>query len=289
MKERIPGPASIRKLLQQAAQRVNTGDTSRLDAELLLARVLACSRTHLYAHPEYELSPDEQLAFIDLLRRRSAGEPVAYLLGSRSFWTFDLMVNSDVLIPRPETELLVELAMMRPGLPENAVVADLGTGSGAIALALASENASWHLVASDRIIEALRVARHNAGTLGLDNISFVQGDWCQPWAKGIFDMIVSNPPYIAEEDPHLQQGDLRFEPVSALVAATAGLADLATLCREAVHGLKPDAWLLLEHGYGQGSDVRRLLQENGYREIATHKDLAGHDRVTLGQRPGHGQ
>ncbi|MDT8427502.1 MAG: peptide chain release factor N(5)-glutamine methyltransferase [Pseudomonadales bacterium] len=270
-------------LLRQASQRIDGGDTGRLDAELLLAKVLACSRTHLYAHPERLLNPAEQLAFAALLERRIAGEPVAYLLGTRPFWTFDLLVNRDVLIPRPETELLVELAMALPDLPPRALVADLGTGSGAIALALASENADWHLVASDRSAKALQVARHNAGKLGLDNISFVQADWCQPWAGQAFDMLVSNPPYVETGDPHLQQGDLRFEPMSALVAPVAGLADLTTLCRQAGACLKPGAWLLLEHGFGQGADVRGLLQENGYGEVATHRDLGGNERVTLGQ------
>jgi release factor glutamine methyltransferase len=215
---------------------------------------------------------------------------VAYLIGSRGFWTLDLTVTPAVLIPRPETELLIELALERgriisdrqPGKP--VTVADLGTGSGAIALALASEHRQWQVYATDRSAQALVVARANAARLQLEQVHFAQGDWCAALPAGMcFDMIVSNPPYIADDDPHLGQGDLRFEPRSALVADVRGLADLEAICQQSRSWLCEGGCLLLEHGHEQGHQVRALLTSRGFDDVHSRRDLAGHERVTLGR------
>jgi release factor glutamine methyltransferase len=261
--------------------------SARLEAELLLAMVLQKPRSFLYSHPEYVLTSAQQSAYDGLIKRRVAGEPVAYITGTRGFWTLDLQVTSAVLIPRPETELLVELALACGELPgDDAQIADLGTGSGAIALALASERPHWQVFATDRSAAALQVAAGNATRLGLHNVVFCQGNWCDALPAGLsLDMMVSNPPYVEAGDPHLQQSDLRFEPSSALVASEHGLSDLAILCEQAVQRLKPGAWLLLEHGKDQGESVRGLLKAQDFRQIRTERDLSGHDRVSLACRP----
>ncbi len=293
---REPVTVSIHQALTQATRVLVASGTARLDAEVLLACVLGKARSYLFSRPETELSDEHSAAFAALVTRRAAGEPVAYLTGMRGFWTLDLKVTSAVLIPRPETELLVELALMlaqrvgdgRPDAP--LVVADLGTGSGAIALALASERPHWQIHASDRSEQALDVARHNAGRLGLESVNFVQGDWCDALPAGVgFDMIVSNPPYIAGEDPHLARGDLVFEPRSALVADERGLRDLATICRQSGLWLRDGGYLLLEHGYEQAADVRTLLTSAGFENVRSERDLAGHERVTLGRRATSGE
>ena len=287
---------SIRQALHEATATLVASDSARLDAELLLACVLGVDRSFLFSRPEASLSDEQSRAFAVLVARRAAGEPVAYLVGSRGFWTLDLKVNPAVLIPRPETELLVELALdlgqsisdRRAARP--VTVADLGTGSGAIALALASERKHWQLYATDRSEQALQVARDNAGHLRLNHVRFAQGDWCEALPAGVrFDMIISNPPYIAEGDPHLGQGDLRFEPRSALVADERGLADLATLCRQSRSWLDDGGYLLLEHGHAQGQEVRALLVSQGFEGVRSERDLAGHERVTMGRQPSSGE
>lgn len=253
------------------------------DAEILLAHVLGRSRTWLYAHADAETCADARRRYEELLARRRAGEPVAYLTGMRGFWKFDLRVTADTLVPRPETERLVELALER--LPEGRAlrIADLGTGSGAIALALALERPRAQVVASDASEPALAVASGNARALGLHNVAFRRGDWFAPVAGERFDLIASNPPYIALGDPHLDEGDLRFEPPAALSSGTDGLDAIRAIAEGAPAHLEPGGWLLVEHGWEQGASVRRLFEAAGLAGVATHIDLEQRDRVTLGR------
>ncbi len=274
---------TIKQALRIASHAIAGSDTVQLDAELLLAAVLGKSRTYLYTWPEQVLSPSERSYFESVLERRVMGEPVAYILGTRDFWTLTLRVNRHVLIPRPETELLVETALALVTTQE-ACIADLGTGSGAIALAIASERPVWKVVATDMSGDALTVASDNASQLNIVNVEFRQGSWCDALPPQLFDLIVSNPPYIDAADAHLTQGDLRFEPHSALVAADDGLADIRTLCSQAPQCLKPGGWLLLEHGWTQGPTVAAILQSSGLEAVRTLKDLNGNDRVSLGRR-----
>lgn len=277
-------PQEIRTLLAAAA-RVLPGAEGRHEAELLLLHVLGRERSWLFAHATDLVDPASGQAFAELLQRRLAGEPVAYLLGRRGFWTLDLAVSPDTLIPRPETERLVELALER--LPEATPlrVADLGTGSGAIALALASERPQARVVATDMSPAALAVAAANARRHGLDNVAFRQGSWHAPLAGERFDLIASNPPYIASDDPHLARGDLRFEPASALASGHDGLDDIRLIIAGAAAHLLPGGWLLLEHGWDQGAAIRALLDDAGFVEVATEVDLEQRDRVSLGRRP----
>ncbi|UTW11481.1 peptide chain release factor N(5)-glutamine methyltransferase [Marinobacterium rhizophilum] len=271
---------TIARALQCAPQLVNS-DSARLDLELLLCHLLECGRTYLFMHPERVLSSPQAAAFEALLQRRLAGEPVAHLTGRRGFWTLDLEVSADTLIPRPDTETLVEQALEL--LPDGDFrVADLGTGTGAIALALASERSQWSLTGCDRIAAAVALAQRNAARLGIGNARFVEGSWFEPLA-GRFAMVVSNPPYIDPADPHLGRGDVRFEPASALVAEDAGLADIRHIATGARSVLEPGGWLLFEHGFDQGAAVRGLLDELGYGEVVTVPDLGGRDRVTRGR------
>ncbi|MAY03361.1 MAG: protein-(glutamine-N5) methyltransferase, release factor-specific [Gammaproteobacteria bacterium] len=274
----------IKQALRQAETTLTDSPSAQLDAQILLARVLDKGREFLLSWPEKELSQEQQEHFLQLLAERQRGIPIAYLTGRRAFWDFDLEVNTDVLIPRPETELLVELALQNLK-QENQLIADLGTGSGAIALALARERPQWKVIASDTSAGALNVARRNAETLALDNLDFRPGSWCEVIATDEkLDALLANPPYIDPEDHHLQQGDLRFEPKNALVAGAGGMADLQTIVQQAREKLLPRGLLLLEHGYQQAAGLQKLLQESGYNDIETHQDLAGLDRVTLARR-----
>jgi release factor glutamine methyltransferase len=277
--------------IQQASSHASSlliqSESPILDAEILLAHVLGKSREFLITWPETDLSESEQQAFINLLEQRVLGHPIAYLIGSRAFWKFDLVVSPDVLIPRPETELLVELILEQLDTNKH-LLADLGTGSGALALALASERENWQIVATDSSAAALSIAKHNALNLKLSNIDFRQGSWIEA-LKGdknneLFDAIVSNPPYIDESDEHLGQGDVRFEPVQALVANDEGLSDIKLIATQAHDRLKPGAILLMEHGYQQGEAVRQLLKQSKYSDIQTYKDLAGLERATMARR-----
>ena len=269
-------PVRIDALLAAARARIE-----RSDAELLLAHVLGRPRSWLFAHGDDVIDPHVGDRFEQQLRRCEQGEPVAYITGRRGFWTFDLAVSPETLVPRPETELLVELALQRlpPGRPLQ--IADLGTGSGAIGLALAHERPLAHVVATDASAGALGVARGNARDLRLGNIEFRQGDWHAPLAGERFDLIASNPPYIAAGDPHLQ--DLRFEPDAALVSGMDGLDAIRAIVRDASLHLVPGGWILLEHGFDQGAAVRSLMLDAGMGEVATEHDLEGRDRVTLGR------
>lgn len=258
----------------------------RVDAEALLLHVLGQSRAWLFAHAGDALDMDVQTAFQALVARRAAGEPVAYLTGRRGFWTLELEVTPATLIPRPETELLVELALQR--LPHDAAtpVADLGTGSGAVALAIASERAYATVVATDASPEALAVAGRNAQRLGVANVRFIHGDWLAPLGNERLALIVSNPPYIEASDPHLAQGDLRYEPVSALASGTDGLRDIRHIIAGADAHLESGGWLLLEHGWNQGEAVRALLCAAGFEQVFTAQDLEKRDRVSGGRREG---
>ena len=276
-----PRPApTVRRLLDDARGRIDPAE-----AGLLLAHALGRTRGWLFAHGSDAVEAAAAATFDALVARREAGEPVAYLCGQRGFWTLDLAVTPDTLIPRPETELLVELALARLPRGREAHVADLGTGSGAIALALASERPRARVLATDASAAALAVAHANAGRLGLGNVEFRRGDWYEALPGLRFDLIASNPPYIAADDPHLAQGDLRHEPLSALASGADGLVAIRAIVAGAAAHLLPGGWLLLEHGWTQGAAVRELLEAGGFCEVGTQRDLEERDRVSLGRRP----
>ena len=283
------GNIRIDAALAETAQALATSTTGRLDAELLLAHVLDKPRSYLFTWPEQLLDGTQAAELRQLVSRRQAGVPVAYLIGQREFWHLTLKVTEATLIPRPDTELLVELAL-NPELlswqePSATIqVADLGTGSGAIALALASERPHWDVVAIDKSPAALAVARENAANNRIMNTRFVEGCWCSPLTQNTMSLIVSNPPYIADGDPHLKEGDVRFEPISALTSGIDGLEDIRQIAEQALPCLVPGGWLLLEHGYDQGAKVQTILAQAGYTQIRTEADLAGHDRVTAARR-----
>lgn len=270
---------TVRALLRDAVARIDAAD-----AQLLLAHALGRSRGWLFAHGDDAVSEAVATDFVASVARRVAGEPVAYLTGRRGFWSFDLAVSPATLIPRPETERLVELALER--LPEGIAlrVADLGTGTGAIALALAHERRQARVLATDLSAAALEIAGANARALGLGNLEFRLGSWCAPLKGESFDLIASNPPYIALGDPHLDQGDLRFEPATALSSGVDGLDAIRTIVGQAPAHLVAGGWLLLEHGWEQGPAVRALLQAAGLEAVQTCQDLEGRDRVSLGRR-----
>lgn len=270
--------------LKAAVARLTQSESARRDAEILLGFVTGRARTFLRAFGETLLTPQQQEQLERLLARRERGEPVAYLIGEREFWSLPLSVSPATLIPRPDTECLVELALER--LPSSSChILDLGTGTGAIALALASERPDCKVIGVDLQPEAVALAQHNAQKLKIGNAQFLQGSWFAPLAGQTFALIASNPPYIDSADPHLGQGDVRFEPSSALVAQQHGLADLSAIVQQAPHYLESQGWLLLEHGWQQGESVRALLQAAGFISIATRRDYGDNDRVTFGQWP----
>lgn len=269
----------LRHTLAAATRRL--GD--RADAEVLLLHVLAKPRSWLFAHVGDALDPEVEDAYETMLARREAGEPVAYITGHRGFWTLDLEVTPATLIPRPETELLVELALQRLSPDFSGRVADLGTGSGAIALAIARERPRAQVVATDVSVAALEVARRNAARHAIDNVSFAAGDWLAPLAVQRFELIVSNPPYIEAADRHLARGDLRFEPTSALVSGDDGLDDIRRIIDGARAHLSPGGRLLFEHGWNQGAAARALLADAGYGGAFTARDLEQRDRVSGGR------
>jgi release factor glutamine methyltransferase len=270
--------------LKTAVARLTQSDSARRDAEILLGFVTGRARTFLMAFGETLLTQQQQEQLERLLVRRERGEPVAYLIGEREFWSLPLSVSPATLIPRPDTECLVELALER--LPSSSCnILDLGTGTGAIALALASERQDCRVTGVDLQPEAVALAQHNAQKLAIGNVQFLQGSWFAPLTGQTFALIASNPPYIDAADPHLAQGDVRFEPSSALVAQQHGLADLSAIVQQAPQYLQPQGWLLLEHGWQQGESVRALLQAAGFISIATRRDYGDNDRVTFGQWP----
>jgi release factor glutamine methyltransferase len=258
--------------------------TPRLDAELLLAHALGKSRGYLHTWPERELEASQLERYQAALARRRAGEPVAYILGRQGFWSLDLDVASHTLIPRPDTELLVETALaLLPATPLH--VLDLGTGTGAIALALACERPAWQVTGVDRVPEAVALAQGNGIRLQMANAHFAESCWFSALAGQRFQLIVSNPPYIAAADPHLSQGDVRFEPSSALVAGIDGLDDIRLIIEQAPEHLLAGGWLLLEHGFDQAEAVRELLVQRGFATVDSRRDLGGHQRISLGQWP----
>ena|SRR5690554_161528 len=259
----------------------------RADARILMRRVLVCDAARLIAHPEQQLSPVEWEDFRHYVERRAAGEPIAYLTGEREFFGYGLMVTPAVLIPRPETELLVELAVTHFGDRSNARVLDLGTGSGAVAVAIAKELPQADVTAVDRSREALLVAMANAARLRV-SVSFVLSDWFAELKGESFQLIVANPPYVAAADPHLEEGDVRFEPQTALVSGPEGLNDLAAIIARAPYHLEPGGWIFLEHGFDQAARVRGLLVDAGFSAIDSWRDLSGIERISGGKWLGRG-
>ena len=259
--------------------------TARLDAELLLAAALGKPRSFLHTWPERIVSSEAAQAFDGYLQRRRTGEPVAYILGLQGFWNIDLEVAPHTLIPRPETEMLVETALeLLPGAIAHRLL-DLGTGTGAIALSLAKDRPQWTLTAVDRVEDAVELAERNRQRLHLDNARVLQSHWFSAVDGQRFDLILSNPPYIAASDPHLVEGDVRFEPSSALVSGDDGLDDLRLIVSQAPAHLEAGGWLLLEHGYDQGPAVRELLNRHGFEQIQTRRDLGDHERITFARVP----
>ena len=277
----MAGNLTIGALLEQGIHRLR----HTLDAEILLAHALSKTRTQLKTHPETVAGPERAQRYMELLERRIAGEPIAYILGYRDFWTLTLAVSPAVLVPRPETELLVERALAL-GPSGTARVADLGTGSGAIALALASERPAWAVVATDLSEDALGTARANASMLGLDRVELLKGHWFRPLAGRRFDLVASNPPYVAEGDAALQDAALKHEPQIALVAGSDGMASLREIVHSAPDYLERRGWLVLEHGSDQAERVARELVARGFSNVRSHRDLASHERITEAQWPG---
>ena len=277
---------TLQQAIDWALDELQALDAPRVDAEWLMMHVLDCRRTRLLTHAELLLSPAQCEQYQQVVARRKIGEPVAYITGTRGFWKLDLCVTPDVLIPRADTELLVEQVLALAGNDQFRVVADLGTGSGAIALAIASERPDWRIIAVDSSDAALTVARKNARLNQLDHVEFFKGNWCSALPEALQPhILVSNPPYIDADDPHLTAGDLRFEPRAALRAADNGLSDLRTLSTQAFLNLRDGGWVLLEHGFNQGAAVRQMLQVSGFNTIRTIRDLGSQDRVTMGKKP----
>lgn len=277
-------PRSFAALLAEAGQTLGGAGEARLEAELMLAHACDCPRTLFRTWPEKTPTAAQLALFNAYLGQRQNGEPLAYILGERGFWTLNLEIVPGVLIPRSDTERLVESVLAAHG-PEALILADLGTGSGAIALSLASERPHWTVLACDTSPAALACAQRNRRSCGLDNVRVVESDWCAALQSGVVDVIVSNPPYIADGDPHLEQGDLPAEPREALAAGPDGLRDIRRIVDEARRPLRAGGCLYLEHGFDQGESVRAILAAQGYIDIRTEQDLAGHERVTLARTP----
>ena len=275
----------IDSILRDAVTRLAAAsDSPQLDAELLLCHSIDLPRSYLFAHPEDVLDDTTFTRFDVLLRRRLGGEPMAYIMGSREFWSHELLVSPATLVPRPETELLVDLTLRE--IPRRAEwqILDLGTGSGAIAVALAAERLMCEVTATDNSEAALAIARENARQLGLSNITFAHGSWCEPVRGRQFDIIVSNPPYVRADDEALTK--LRYEPVEALLAGVDGLDAIRTLAADCGRILKSDGVLLIEHGADQYDEVAAILAASGWTDIVNHRDFAGHPRVTAARRGG---
>jgi len=278
-------PSTVEETLAFAIERLKKSgsDSASLDASVLLCYVLDKQRSFLLTWPEKMLPVEDAEMFEAILQRRLHGEPIAYIVGEREFWSLPLQVAPSTLIPRSDTERLVEIALEKVPHIQGDIL-DLGTGTGAIALAIASELPQRKVWGVDVKEEARKLAESNALKLGIENTTFLSGDWFAPLeGEGQFALIVSNPPYIEKQDPHLAQGDVRFEPLSALVAEDNGLADIKYISEQALRFLLPDAWLMFEHGYDQGSSVRNILSALGYQSITTYKDYGENDRVTIGQ------
>ncbi len=278
---------TLSQALQQAIVVLGNNSDARQDAEILLCHVLNCAPVKLITASAQILTGEQQNDYQQLLTARMAGQPVAHLLGRRGFWDLDLMVTGDTLIPRPDTECLVAQALTK--MPVQACCADLGTGSGAIALALAKQRPDSFWLASDFSQQALTVAKANATHYQLPNVQFVGGHWASMIAPETLDLLVSNPPYIADDDPHLEQGDLRFEPRSALASGPDGLRDIRQIVSQAWTVLKKGGWLMIEHGWQQSAAVQNLFKVAGFITISDHQDFGGQDRVVIGQKPESGK
>ncbi len=277
---------TISQALLQARERLSdlVDTIPELEADVLLAFTLGTTRSHLFAWPDEPLTPEQDLRFRQLVARRLRGEPIAYLTGRREFWSLELQVATATLIPRPETEILVAWALELIPAESSWNIADLGTGCGAIAAAIATESPHSQVVATDSSSQALAVAEENFSRLQLENVNTLQGEWCDALPPGErYDLILSNPPYIAADDPCLQQGDLPREPLQALASGHDGLDDIRRIIEQAPNHLVISGWLLLEHGAEQGAALRRLLDGAGFTDIESRRDLAGHERVSAGR------
>lgn len=278
---------TVAQCLQLAPELESISDSARLDIEIILCHILQKNRTWLFTWPDKILTPDQQKLFAEFFQRRKSGEPVAHIVGEREFWSLPLAVNNSTLIPRPDTELLVETTLelfAQDKLDQVRKCLDLGTGTGAIVLALASEKPHWQLLGVDKSADAVALAAQNRKQLNFNHVNIQQSDWFAQIEANEFDVIVSNPPYIDPQDPHLDQGDVRFEPRSALIAENHGLADIELIIRASWNYLRSDGWLLLEHGYDQGDAVRELLRAHGFIAIETRRDLGDNERVSLGKK-----
>ena len=274
---------NVKELLAEACRLLACQQGTRLEAEVLLSHSLGVNRAWLYANAEQDVAGQATSSFLELIQRRLHGEPVAYLTGVREFWSLNLKVTPDVLIPRPETELLVETALKRIPADEHWRIADLGTGSGAVALAIASERPGCEVFASDISSAALSIAQQNADSLTLGRVRFLQGSWLSP-LEGKFRGIVSNPPYVSSQDPHMKQGDCRFEPDSALSPGSDAMTSIRHIAEAALPYLETGGFLAFEHGCEQGEASRQLLFQLGYTKVETIRDLAGLERVTTGEK-----
>lgn len=272
----------IKALIQTAVQQLQHSDSPQLDAQLLMAHALEVDRVWVMTWSDKEIEQTQEAAFLDLLARRIAGEPIAYILGQREFWGRDFFCNENTLIPRPDTEILIE-QVLGLDLPQQASVLDLGTGTGCIALTLAAERPEWQVVALDYSMEAMKVAEKNKAALKLNNVQIQQSDWYQALPDGTeFDLIVANPPYIDPASPYLKEGDVRFEPELALTSSDQGLDALQTVTGLAPKYLKKGGWLAVEHGFDQAKLVYDCMSESGFRQIRQVPDLAGLDRCSYG-------
>ena len=274
---------TLANLINHASQQLaDISDTAKLDAEVLLCHVLDKDRSYLISWPEKEISDSQLKQFQQLLEQRQQGHPVAHIIQQKEFWSLNFHVTNDTLIPRPDTELIVEQILNNYTEHPARSLLDLGTGSGAIAIAIASERPQWHIVATDQSINALQLAEKNARHHKITNIEFKAGNWFAAVSDQHFDIIVSNPPYIAESDPHLTQGDVRFEPSSALVSGSDGLRDIRLITQHAQHYLNANGMLIIEHGYDQKKALFDIFQQAGFKSIQQYLDLAGQPRCTSG-------
>ncbi|MFW5450633.1 MAG: peptide chain release factor N(5)-glutamine methyltransferase [Methylophagaceae bacterium] len=272
---------TISEALQSANALLLNSESPEIDSQILLCHVLHCQKTYLHTWPDKKLNESERNNFNDLIQQRVQGHPIAHLTERHGFWSLDLNVSPDTLIPRPDTELLVSLALELS--QPNMLIADLGTGTGAIALSLATEMPTATFLAMDLSKKALAVAKQNMGSHQLNNVNFWQGSWLTAIAENALDIVVSNPPYIEQNDPHLSQGDVRFEPMLALVSGIDGLDDIRQIIEQAQYCLKPSGWLLIEHGYQQAQQVQQLFLEANFTNVTSQQDYGGNDRVVLGQ------
>lgn len=276
---------NIRQALQQASKQLaDSSPSAMLDSQVLLTHVLQCNTAHLAAWPEKTLSDTQLADFLQLLKQRQQGVPVAHLTGSREFWSLDFSVDDSTLIPRPETETLVEFILEKFADIDRLKLLDMGTGTGAIAISVAKQKPDWKIIASDVSEQALALAAKNSSDNLTANVTLVHSNWFDAIAQDDFNIIVSNPPYIASDDPHLSQGDVRFEPQSALSSGETGMDDIEHICSQAKDHLLKNGWLIVEHGYNQKQLVSDCFTRNGFKEIEQRQDLSGHTRMTAGKK-----